>query len=45
MRVPDAPGEAPGGLLGGRKIMFFVVFFHVFRRRPGGPEKHQQREP
>ena len=33
MRAPDGPGEAPAGLLGGCKMMFFFVFlygFHVF---------------
>ena len=28
MRVPDGPGEAPDGLLGGRKIVVFHCFFY-----------------
>ena len=31
MRVPDAPGEASGGPLGGRKIRFFIDFYGIFQ--------------
>ena len=30
MRVPDGPGEAPEGLLGGLKILLFHCFYIVF---------------
>ena len=30
MRVPDGPGEAPEGLLGGCKMLIFNVFYVVF---------------
>ena len=30
MRAPDGPGEAPAGLRGGRKMLFFMCFYDVF---------------
>ena len=28
MMVPDGPGEAPAGLPGGCKLLFFPLFYH-----------------
>ena len=30
MGVPDGPGEAPEGLLGGCKMLIFTCFYNVF---------------